>query len=454
MGSQTATSTFESTQARENAGRLRSAFQNGAAVTRRMPDDLMPARETGRQATPNIRVYLREMGAHPLLNGDEEIHLSKEMESGRKSLLDTMFQTESGLARFQNLFDAIQKQERNYEKIFGAPVSEAVGRPLEERKEAYVKTIQPFRRALSRVKKAEPGSEAAEKARVKLIEKLFGAEFDPTRIDGMAASLLDDEKKANRRSGDTAKAIKKAQRRIEAARTRMVQGNLRLVISVARRYRNHGLDLLDLIQEGNMGLLKAVDRFDYKKGCKFSTYAVWWIRQTIRRAITSQVRQVRLPANVAELLTRMRTVIEELRNELHREPFDDEVAEQMDIDADYIRHLKRVSQSSISMDAPVSSDSEVTVGHLIMDDQAVDASVEAGMDILARRLEEILPTLNEREEMILRMRYGLHDGNLWTLEEVADRFGVTRERIRQIEVRALRKLRHPKRTERIRGFVY
>ena len=453
MGPQAATSAVSMDRTRRTTNRIHSAFDNGAAVAKRMPDDLMPAGDAGRQGTPNIRVYLREMGSHPLLNGEEEIHLSQEMEAGRKVLLDILFQTGQGLDRFQYLFDAIRRQERNYEKIFGAVVEAAAGRPLEERKETYIKTIQPFRRALGRIQKADEDSPAREKARAKLISMLFEAEFDPTRIDSLAADLLDEEKKAKRRGEAVARGILRAQRRIEAARTRMVQGNLRLVISVARRYRNHGLDLLDLIQEGNMGLLKAVDRFDYKKGCKFSTYAVWWIRQTIRRAITSQVRQVRLPANVAELLTRMRVVIEELRNEIHREPLDDEIAERMEVDADYVVHLKRVSQSSVSLDAPVSSDSEVTVGHLIMDDKAVDASAEAGMDILARRLEEILPTLNEREEKILRMRYGLYDGNQWTLEEVADRFGVTRERIRQIEVRALRKLRHPKRTQRIRGFV-
>lgn len=434
--------------------RLISPLANGTVVTQREPEDLSPIRDSEKQNTPTIRVYLRDMGIHPLLDGDEEIRLSQEMESARKVLLDILLRTEFGKQIFKNMFDGIRDRSMNYEKLFGAPIEEAVGLALADRKATYQDTIQPFRRVMSRILKDDPESSSAAKHRSKLTEMLFAAEFDPTRIDQIAADLLGKEIKENRGRGEVARAIRHAQRRIESARTRMVQGNLRLVVSVARRYRNHGLDLLDLIQEGNVGLLKAVDRFDYKKGCKFSTYAVWWIRQTIRRAITSQVRQVRLPANVAELLTRMRSLVEELKQELHRDPMDDEIAERLSVEADFVRHLKRVSQSHISMDAPVSDDTDVTVGHLIMDDENSDASDEAGKDILAKRIEAILPTLTEREETILRLRYGLSDDKAWTLEEVADRFGVTRERIRQIEVRALRKLRHPRRTKLIRGYVY
>lgn len=438
---------------RPQGDRLVSVLENGNEREGSIPGSFASSYHSERQAAPNIRVYLREMGTHPLLNGQEEVELSKAMEAGRKVMLDALLQTEYGQERFQKIFDAVRVQEMNYEKIFGAEVPEAAGKPLAERKSAYEKTIQPFRRAISRIRKDDVESAKAARDRTKLSDMLFAAEFDPTRIDSMSSDLLDAERKAKRGRKTIARTLRKAKDRIEAARTRMVQGNLRLVISVGRRYKNHGLDMLDLIQEGNLGLLKAVDRFDYKKGCKFSTYAVWWIRQTIRRAITSQVRQVRLPANVAEMLTRMRNTVEELRQTLQRDPMDEEVAAEMGLEPSFIQHLKRVSQSSVSLDAPVSADGDTTVGHLVMDDQAVDATEVAGLVALASRFEEILPTLNNREEDIVRLRYGLHDGNQWTLEEVADRYRVTRERIRQIEVRALRKLRHPRRMQRLRGYV-
>ncbi|MFH1742022.1 MAG: sigma-70 family RNA polymerase sigma factor, partial [bacterium] len=278
--------------------------------------------------------------------------------------------------------------------------------------------------------------------------------FDPTRVEAIGQNILNMRNESRESLLPKAKrTIRKGLEELEEGRKRMIQGNLRLVVSVARRYRNHGLDMLDLIQEGNLGLLKAVDRFDHRKGCKFSTYAVWWIRQTIRRAITTSVRPVRLPANVVELLTKMRAVNEDLRQNLQREPGDEEIAEQLEIRPDQVTTLRKVVQSHISMDAPMGDDGESVVGHVIPDDRSALAWEEVEAQMLYERLDDLLRTLPEREEVILRLRYGIGNTRTWTLDEVADRFGVTRERIRQLEVRALRKMRHPRRTSGIKSFL-
>jgi RNA polymerase primary sigma factor len=463
-----------------------------------------------------VRLYLREMGTVPLLTRQGEIEIAKrferghlrvlkaisrcpivireiktlgeDLESGARSIKEVVVFNEEDVtddilsARTQVTIDEIQKMVEHYnkaqkleDKLAGISRKQnpkpyrrcqwKLGRErvaVSQVIRGFKYTPQERKRLIDRVTTTTDTMRSLDRQAQRLEKKIDGTRNEEHRAEykRQQKSCLSDLKQLEQEAGVNYKELCRTQREItqgnvdaEYAKRELVEANLRLVVSIAKKYTNRGLQFLDLIQEGNMGLMKAVDKFEYRRGYKFSTYATWWIRQAVTRAISDQARTIRVPVHMIENINKLLRASRQLVQELGREPTSEEVAQRMDIPVSSVRKVLKIAQQPISLESRVGEEEDSRLGDFIQDTTGVSPAEAMIRVNLKEQTASVLRTLNPREERIIKMRFGLEDGSEHTLEEVGQNFQVTRERIRQIEVKALRKLRHPSRSRRLRAFV-
>jgi RNA polymerase primary sigma factor len=463
-----------------------------------------------------VRLYLREMGTVPLLTRQGEIEIAKrferghlrvlkaisrcpivireikalgaDLESGTRSIKEVVVFNEEDVtddilsARTQATINEIEKMVEHYNKAQKLE-DKLAGISRKQNPKPYRRcqwklgrekigvsrvirgfkyTPQERKRLIDLVTTTTDTMRSLDRQAQRLEKKIEGTRNEEHRAEykRQQKSCFSDLKQLEQEAGVSYKELCRTQREItqgnvdaEYAKRELVEANLRLVVSIAKKYTNRGLQFLDLIQEGNMGLMKAVDKFEYRRGYKFSTYATWWIRQAVTRAISDQARTIRVPVHMIENINKLLRASRQLVQELGREPTSEEVAQRMDIPVSSVRKVLKIAQQPISLESRVGEEEDSRLGDFIQDTTGVSPAEAMIRVNLKEQTANVLRTLNPREERIIKMRFGLEDGSEHTLEEVGQNFQVTRERIRQIEVKALRKLRHPSRSRRLRAFV-